>query len=102
VHDPTFTDTGKFVKNTIFTIEPRLYVRPMTLDMIPDIPENAGYRARLAKAMKKYPGTGTRIEDDFVVTDISNMCLSCGAPRTIAEAEALAGKGAMPSKGGHP
>jgi Xaa-Pro aminopeptidase len=42
--------------------------------------------------MPKYSGIGTRIEDDYVVTDTGNTCLSCGAPRTIAEVEAIAGK----------
>jgi Xaa-Pro aminopeptidase len=92
VHDPTYTENRAFVRNTIFTIEPGLYVRPMTLDMVPDIPANAAYRAKLARLMPKYSGIGTRIEDDYVVTDTGNTCLSCGAPRTIAEVEAIAGK----------
>ncbi|MEO7455892.1 MAG: aminopeptidase P family protein [Gemmatimonadaceae bacterium] len=92
VHDPTYTDNGAFVRNSIFTIEPGLYVRPMSLEMVPDIPANAEYRARLAKALPKYIGIGTRIEDDFVVTETGGQCLSCAAPRTIAEVEAIAGK----------
>jgi Xaa-Pro aminopeptidase len=92
VHDPTYTENRGFVRNSIFTIEPGLYVRPMTLDMVPDVPANAAYRAKLAKLMPRYSGIGTRIEDDFVVTDTGNTCLSCGAPRTIAEVEAIAGK----------
>jgi Xaa-Pro aminopeptidase len=92
VHDPVYTENGAYVKNSIFTIEPGLYVRPATLGMVPDVPANAAFRARLMKAMPKYSGIGTRIEDDFVVTATGNACLSCGAPRTVAEVEAIAGK----------
>lgn len=92
VHDPIFSENNGFVRNSIFTIEPGLYVRPMTLDMVPDVPANAAYRARLSKVLPKYLGIGTRIEDDFLVTDTGYTCLSCGAPRTVAEVEALVGK----------
>src|SRR3989304_1333795 len=68
VHDPVHLENGAYVVNSIFTIEPGLYVRPATLGMVPDVPANAAYRARLAKAMPKYSGIGTRIEDDYVVT----------------------------------
>lgn len=94
VHDPVYTENGAYVRNSIFTIEPGLYMRPMTLDMVPDVPANAAFRARLARAMPKYSGIGTRIEDDFVVTDNGVICLSCGAPHSLAEVEAVAGKGA--------
>jgi Xaa-Pro aminopeptidase len=89
-----YTENGSYVRNSIFTIEPGLYVRPMTLDMVPDVPANAAFRARLARAMPRYSGIGTRIEDDFVVTDNGVICLSCGAPHSLAEVEAVAGKGA--------
>src|SRR5262249_54023014 len=92
VHDPIYTENGAYVKNSIFTIEPGLYVRPMSLDMVPDVPANAAFRARLKKAMPKYSGIGTRIEDDFVVTDNGVTCLSCSAPHSLAEVEAIAGK----------
>lgn len=92
VHDPVYTENGGYVRNSIFTIEPGLYIRPGTLAMVPDVPANAAYRARLAKAMPKYSGIGTRIEDDYVVTATGSICLTCSAPRTIAEVEAIAGK----------
>lgn len=95
VHDPIYTEGGKFVRNSIFTLEPGLYVRPNTLDMVPDVPANAAFRARLKRVLPKYLGIGTRIEDDFVVTEAGNRCLSCGAPRSIAEVEAVAGKTPM-------
>jgi Xaa-Pro aminopeptidase len=94
VHDPIFYDNGTFVVNSIFTIEPGLYVRPATLDMVADVPANAAFRERLKKALVKYSGIGTRIEDDYVVTATGSRCLSCAAPRTIAQVEAITGKGA--------
>jgi Xaa-Pro aminopeptidase len=92
VHDPIYLENGAYVLNSVFVLEPGLYVRPSTLDMVPDVPANAAYRAKLGKAMAKYSGIGTRIEDDFVITATGALCLSCGAPRTVAEVEALAGK----------
>ncbi|MES1259714.1 MAG: aminopeptidase P N-terminal domain-containing protein [Gemmatimonadota bacterium] len=98
VHDPNYTENGALVVNSIFTIEPGLYVRPATLDMVADVPANAAFRERLKKAMPKYSGIGTRIEDDFVVTATGSTCLSCAAPRTIAQVEAVTGKGAPAKK----
>jgi Xaa-Pro aminopeptidase len=92
VHDPVYLENGAYVKNSIFTIEPGLYVRPATLGMVPDVPANAGYRARLSRAMAKLSGIGTRIEDDYVVTATGSTCLTCAAPRTIRDVEAIAGK----------
>jgi Xaa-Pro aminopeptidase len=94
VHDPNYTENGALVVNSVFTIEPGLYVRPATLDMVPDVPANASLRERLKRLMPKYSGIGTRIEDDFVVTATGSECLSCAAPRTIAQVEAIAGKNA--------
>jgi len=98
VHDPNYTENGALVVNSVFTIEPGLYVRPATLDMVADVPANAAFRERLKKAMPKYSGIGTRIEDDFVVTATGSICLSCAAPRTIAQVEAVTGKGAPTRK----
>lgn len=97
VHDPIYSDSTGFVVNSIFTIEPGLYVRPATLDMVADVPANAAFRERLKRVIAKYSGIGTRIEDDFVVTATGSTCLSCGAPRTIAEVEAITGKNAVKS-----
>jgi Xaa-Pro aminopeptidase len=92
VHDPVYTENGAYVVNSVFVIEPGIYVRPMTLDMVPNVPANAAYRAKLAKALTQYSGIGTRIEDAYVVTARGATCMSCGAPRTVAEVEAIAGK----------
>ena len=94
VHDPLYTEGGNLVVNSIFTIEPGLYVRPSTLDMVPDVPANAAFRERLKRVMAKYSGIGTRIEDDYVVTATGSICLSCGAPRSIAAVEAIMGRSA--------
>jgi Xaa-Pro aminopeptidase len=94
VHDPIYTENGGFVVNSIFTIEPGLYVRPNTLDLVADVPANQALRERLKRVLPKFSGIGTRIEDDFVVTANGAVCLSCGAPRTIAEVEAITGTGA--------
>jgi Xaa-Pro aminopeptidase len=67
-------------------------VRPSTLAMVADVPANAAFRARLMKALPKYSGIGTRIEDDYVVTATGSTCLTCSAPRTVKEVEAIAGK----------
>jgi Xaa-Pro aminopeptidase len=92
VHDPVYLENGAYVVNSIFTIEPGLYVRPATLGMVPDVPANAAFRARLMKGMPKYSGIGTRIEDDYVVTTTGSTCITCAAPRTIKDVEAIAGK----------
>ena len=94
VHDPLYTEGGNLVVNSIFTIEPGLYVRPSTLDMVPDVPANTAFRERLKRVMAKYSGIGTRIEDDYVVTATGSICLSCGAPRSIAAVEAIMGRSA--------
>ena len=101
VHDPNYTENGALVVNSVFTIEPGLYVRPSTLDMVADVPANAAFRDRLKRAMPKYSGIGTRIEDDFLVTPTGVDCLSCASPRTIAEVEAITGKGAPKIKPKH-
>ena len=101
VHDPNYTENGALVVNSVFTIEPGLYVRPATLDMVADVPANAAFRERLKRLMPRYSGIGTRIEDDFLVTANGSECLSCAAPRTIAEVEAITGKGAPKVKPGH-
>lgn len=92
VHDPTYTEQGAFVKNSIFVLEPGLYVRPMTLDIVADVPANAAYREKLKKALAAYSGIGARLEDNYVITDGGKRCLSCSAPRTIREIESIAGK----------
>ncbi|HEY7236400.1 MAG TPA: hypothetical protein VH539_19725, partial [Gemmatimonadaceae bacterium] len=55
------------------------------------------YIARVKPIVQKYENTGVRIEDDYVVTQTGVERISAGAPREIAEIEALAkSRGAKP------
>ncbi len=59
----------------VFTVEPGIY-----------IPEGA-------TEDKRWWNIGVRIEDEILVTESGGVCLSCAAPREIAEIEkAIAGK----------
>ena len=64
-----------------FTIEPGIYVRANTVDLIPDTPANAAVRAKLAPAVRKYANVGVRIEDDYVVTAKGFDRITADAPR---------------------
>lgn len=57
------------------TVEPGIYVRPA-----PGVPE-------------QFWNIGIRIEDDVVVTEDGHRILTGAAPKTVAEIEALVGKG---------
>jgi Xaa-Pro aminopeptidase len=59
----------------IFTVEPGIYIPEGSTDD------------------KRWWNIGVRIEDEILVTETGGVCLSCGAPREIAEVEkAIAGK----------
>jgi Xaa-Pro aminopeptidase len=62
----------------VFTVEPGIY-----------IPEGS-------KVDKRWWNIGVRIEDEVLVTATGGECLSCGAPREIADIEK--GIGAVPAK----
>ncbi len=90
VHDPDVSYFGgAFKEGSAFTIEPGIYVRADVLDHLADTPENRALIARLRPVVARYRNIGVRIEDDYVVTARGVERVSEGAPREIAEIEAL-------------
>ena len=85
VHDP---NTPTVAVGSVFTIEPGIYVRANTVDIIPDTPANRALREKLRPVVDRYRNIGVRIEDDYIVTDQGLEWVS-RAPREIAEIEAL-------------
>lgn len=92
VHDPDAGYTSGFVAGSAFTIEPGIYVRGDVLDYLPDTPRNRALIARIGPAVRRYASIGVRIEDDYLVTAAGVERVSEGAPREIAEIEALMGQ----------
>lgn len=89
VHDPgAATNSGNLVPGSAFTIEPGIYVRGNTLDIIPNTPKNQAVIAKIRPAVQKYANIGVRIEDDYIVTPGAVEWIS-RAPREIAEVEAV-------------
>lgn len=89
VHDPEAGYTSGFTTGSAFTIEPGIYVRGDVLDYLPDTPRNRALRDRVAPAVRRYRDIGVRIEDDYFVTAQGVERVTAGAPREIAEIEAL-------------
>ncbi|HYW07725.1 MAG TPA: aminopeptidase P N-terminal domain-containing protein [Longimicrobium sp.] len=89
VHDPDPAYTGAFREGSAFTIEPGIYVRGDVLEYIPDTPRNRALRTRLAGAVARYASIGVRIEDDYIFIPGGAERVSAGAPREIAEIEAM-------------
>jgi Xaa-Pro aminopeptidase len=88
VHDPDqYSQLRKFELGSVFTIEPGLYVRANTVEIIPDVPANAQVRSKIADAVRKYANIGVRIEDDYIVTPDGFERITAGAPREIEEIE---------------
>ena len=67
----------------MFTIEPGIYVRENTLDLIPHTPRNARLLATIAPAVRKYANIGVRIEDDYIATATGFERITAGAPREM-------------------
>ena len=90
VHDPDQHElTRRLGVGSVFSIEPGIYVRANVLDVIPDVPANRALRERLRPVVQRYANVGVRIEDDYEVTADGLKWLSRGAPRELAEVEAL-------------
>ena len=91
VHDPAqyYGPKGRFEIGDVFTVEPGIYVSPDDLAALPDTPRNRAMRAKIGTAFEKYKWIGVRIEDDYALTSSGLENLSAGAPREIAEIEAL-------------
>jgi Xaa-Pro aminopeptidase len=87
VHDVDAYSVGGFVEGSVFTIEPGIYVRANTVDIVPATAANMRFRGRIAAAVAKYANIGVRVEDDYIVTEKGVERISAGAPREIDEIE---------------
>ncbi len=90
VHDAggySYSPTGQFQQNEVFTIEPGVYISTTLLDMLPDTPRNRQFIAKVRPVVERYNHLGVRIEDDYLVTATGVERLSL-APREIPEIEA--------------
>lgn len=91
VHDAggySYSPTGSFQLNEVFTIEPGVYISTALLDMLADTPKNRAFIAKVRPMVERYDHTGVRIEDDYLVTADGVEWLS-KAPREMKEIEAV-------------
>ena len=89
VHDAggySYSPTGSFQLNEVFTIEPGVYISTALLDMLADTPKNRAFIAKVRPMVERYNNTGIRIEDDYLVTADGVEWLS-KAPREMKEIE---------------
>ena len=94
VHDVDVYARGTLVEGSVFTIEPGVYVRANTVEVIPNVPANAGLRAKLASIIPTYANIGVRVEDDYIVTASGHDRISADVPR---EMDAIEREMALPS-----
>jgi Xaa-Pro aminopeptidase len=90
VHDAggySYSPTGRFQQNEVFTIEPGVYISTALLDMLADTPKNRRFIAKVRPMVERYNHTGIRIEDDYLVTATGVEWLT-HAPRELNEVEA--------------
>jgi Xaa-Pro aminopeptidase len=98
VHDvDQWYQTGRYGAGSAFTIEPGIYVRENTLDIIPHTPRNERLLAKIAPAVKKYANIGVRIEDDYIATTSGFERITAGAPREIEAIEAEMARHVVPA-----
>jgi Xaa-Pro aminopeptidase len=97
VHDvDQFDQTGRYAVGSVFTIEPGVYVRANTLDIIPHTRHNARFLATIAPAVAKYANIGVRIEDDYIVTAAGAERITAGVPRDMDGIEREMARHAVP------
>jgi Xaa-Pro aminopeptidase len=90
VHDPAqYYSGGVFKPGDVMSIEPGIYVDPEFMKKLPDTPRNRAMLAKIGPAIEKYKWIGVRIEDNYALTERGLEWMSAGAPREIAEIEAL-------------
>ena len=87
VHDVDAYSSGALIEGSVFTVEPGIYVRANTVDIIPDVPANAAFRAKVAATVRKYANIGVRIEDDYIINGSGFERISADAPREIDDIE---------------
>lgn len=97
VHDVDVYSLGVMAEGSAFTIEPGLYVRANTVDVIPDTPANAALKVKIAPVVKRYANIGVRIEDDYIVTAGGYDRITSDAPRDMREIEREMAKKRGPS-----
>jgi Xaa-Pro aminopeptidase len=90
VHDPL---GAEMVDGSAFVMEPGVYIRESVLDQLPNTPESAAFREKVAPVVRKYKDIGVRIEDSFLMTAAGLERLSVKAPREIAAIEKIVGTG---------
>jgi len=83
VHDVDVYAQGALAEGSVFTIEPGVYVRANTVDVIPDVPANSALRAKLSSLVPKYANIGVRIEDDYIVTSAGHDRITADVPREL-------------------
>ena len=95
VHDAggySYSPTGKFQENEVFTIEPGIYISHSLLDMLPNTPRNREFIAKVRPVLVRYDNTGIRVEDDYLITATGVERITHVA-REPEEIEALMAKG---------
>lgn len=101
VHDTDAYAVGGFVEGSVFTIEPGIYVRANTTDIVPATAANAAFRGKIAAAVARYANIGIRVEDDYIATARGAERISADAPREIDEIEReMAKQPAEPARDG--